>query len=97
MHVVDRGADDFLFFYHCQQSGTEWVARVKNLTRKIITRDGGRVALSSYVRTLPEVGSFTLNLHAQSQTAGPRRQTRGCLWCVKDAYPQPDQPVTEKP
>ena len=65
VHVVDRGADDFLFFYHCQQSGTEWVARVKNLTRKIITPDGGKLALSSYVRTLPEVGSFTLNLRAR--------------------------------
>jgi Transposase DNA-binding/Transposase DDE domain len=65
VHVVDRGADDFLFFYHCQQAGTEWVARVKNLTRKIITPDGGKLALSSYVRTLPEVGSFTLNLRAR--------------------------------
>ena len=65
VHVVDRGADDFLFFYHCQQAETEWVARVKNLTRKIITPDGGKLALSSYVRTLPEVGSFTLNLRAR--------------------------------
>jgi hypothetical protein len=65
VHVVDRGADDFLFFYHCEQAGIDWVARVKNRTRKIIAPDGGELALNSYVRTLPEAGSFTLNLRAR--------------------------------
>ena len=63
MHVVDRGADDFVFFYHCQQAGTEWVARAKSLTRKIITPEGGKMALKSTCGSA-EVGSFTLNLRA---------------------------------
>jgi Transposase DNA-binding/Transposase Tn5 dimerisation domain len=65
VHVVDRGADDFEFFYHCQQTRTHWVARAKNLNRTIITRDGARQELYSYLQTLPEVGSFTLELRAR--------------------------------
>jgi hypothetical protein len=65
VHVVDRGADDFEFFYHCQQTETEWVARAKNLNRTIITPDEARQELNSYLHTLPEAGSFTLNLRAR--------------------------------
>jgi hypothetical protein len=65
VHVVDRGADDFEFFYHCQQTGTDWVARAKSLHRKIMAPDGGKLELSSYVRTLPEAGSFELDLRAR--------------------------------
>jgi Transposase DNA-binding/Transposase Tn5 dimerisation domain len=69
VHVVDRGADDFEFFYHCQQAGTDWVARAKNLNRKIITPDGDKLELSSYLQTLPEAGSFELNLRARPKQA----------------------------
>jgi hypothetical protein len=65
VHVVDRGADDFEFFYHCQQTGTKWVARAKNLNRIIITPQGGQAPLRSYLGTLPEAGSYTLNLRAR--------------------------------
>jgi hypothetical protein len=47
--VVDRGADDFEFFYHCQQTTTDWVARAKSLHRKIIMPDGRELGLSSYL------------------------------------------------
>jgi Transposase DNA-binding/Transposase Tn5 dimerisation domain len=65
VHVVDRGADDFEFFYHCQQTRTEWVARAKNLNRIIITPEGGETPLRSYLGTLPEAGRYTLNLRAR--------------------------------
>jgi hypothetical protein len=65
VHVVDRGADDFEFFYSCQQTETDWVARAKNMTRNIITPEGGKIALGPYVRTLPVAGSFTLKLRAR--------------------------------
>ena len=65
VHVVDRGADDFEFFYHSQQAATGWVARVKNLHQIIIKPDGGEPGLSSYLRTLPEAGLFELNLRAR--------------------------------
>lgn len=65
VHVVDRGADDFEFFSNCQQTETDWVTRAKNLTRNIITPEDGKIALNSYVRSLPEAGSFTLKLRAR--------------------------------
>jgi Transposase DNA-binding/Transposase Tn5 dimerisation domain len=65
VHVVDRGADDFEFFYHCQQAGTDWVARAKNVNRTILTPDGGPLALSAYLQTLPAAGSFALDLRAR--------------------------------
>ena len=65
VHVVDRGADDFEFFYHCQQTQTEWVVRAKNLHRTIITPNGTRQELYTYLHTLPEAGSFTLELRAR--------------------------------
>jgi hypothetical protein len=65
VHLVDRGADDFEFFYNCQQTESDWVARAKSLKRTIITPDGARQQLSSYLHTLPEAGSFTLNPRAR--------------------------------
>ena len=63
--VVDRGADDFEFFHACRQVGQEWVARVKNLHRSILNPDGEGQPLHSYLRTLPEVGGYTLKLRAR--------------------------------
>jgi Transposase Tn5 dimerisation domain len=65
VHVVDRGADDFEFFYHCQQTGNDWVARAKHLKRIIIKPDDNELGLTSYIRTLPEAGSFELDLRAR--------------------------------
>jgi hypothetical protein len=65
VHVVDRGADDFEFFNSCQHTQTDWVARAKALTRNIVTPEGGKIALKSYLRTLPEAGSFTMKLRAR--------------------------------
>jgi hypothetical protein len=63
--VVDRGADDFEFFFHCQQTKTEWVARVKNVNRVVITPKGEERPLKSYLQTLPEAGRYTLELRAR--------------------------------
>jgi Transposase DNA-binding/Transposase Tn5 dimerisation domain len=65
VHVVDRDADDFEFYYRCQQTKNDWVARAKNLNRGIVTPDGARQELNSYLHTLPDAGSFTLNLRAR--------------------------------
>ena len=65
VHVVDRGADDFEFFYHCQQTSTEWVARAKNLNRVAITPGNKELSLKSYLKTLPMAGSYTLDLRAR--------------------------------
>jgi hypothetical protein len=65
VHVVDRGADDFEFYYHCVQTRTHWVARAKSVNRTIIMPDGARQELYSYLQTLPEAGSFTLDLRAR--------------------------------
>ncbi len=67
IHVVDRGADDFEFFYHCQQTETEWVARAKTLPRIIITPEGGKTPLKVYLRALPQAGRYTLNLRARPE------------------------------
>ena len=72
VHVVDRGADDFEFYYHCQKARTDWVARAKSLNRKIIKPDGDQVELSSYLRTLPEAGSFELDLRAPQSSRRER-------------------------
>ena len=65
IHVVDRGADDFEFFYHCQQTETEWVARAKSLIRIIITPEGRKTPLKAHLGTLPQAGRYTLNLRAR--------------------------------
>jgi len=65
IHVVDRGADDFEFFYHCQQTETEWVARAKTLIRIIITPEGRKTPLKVYLGTLPRAGCHTVNLRAR--------------------------------
>jgi hypothetical protein len=65
VHVTDRGADDFEFFYNCQRTETDWVTRAKNVNRNVITPERGKIALNCYVRSLPEAGSFTLNLRAR--------------------------------
>lgn len=65
IHVVDRGADDFEFFSHCQQTGTEWVARAKSLIRIIIAPEGGKTPLKVHLRALPQAGRYTLDLRAR--------------------------------
>jgi Transposase DNA-binding/Transposase Tn5 dimerisation domain len=87
VHVVDRGADDFEFYYHCQQTRTHWVARAKNLNRTVITPDGARQELYSYLQTLPEVGSFTLDLRARPNQ--PARTAKLAVACGKLIMPTP--------
>lgn len=92
VHVVDRGADDFEFFYHCQQAGTDWVARAKNLNRKIITPDGDKLELRSYLQTLPDAGSFTLNLRAR-----PKQPARKAKLVVSYAALSMPTPAIKSP
>jgi Transposase DNA-binding/Transposase Tn5 dimerisation domain len=65
IHVVDRGADDFEFFYHCQQTETGWVARAKSLLRIIVTPASRKTPLKGHLGTLPRAGCYTLNLRAR--------------------------------
>jgi hypothetical protein len=65
VHVADRGADDFEFYYHCQQMRTDWVVRAKSLNRIIITPEGREQPLKEYLDTLPQAGTFTIDLRAR--------------------------------
>jgi hypothetical protein len=87
VHVVDRGADDIEFFYSCQQTETDWVARAKHMTRKVITPEGGNTSLKSYIHKLAEVGSFTLKLRARPKQPARTAKLVVCFGMLKMPTP----------
>jgi hypothetical protein len=74
VHVMDRGADHFEVYCHCQQQRSEWVVRVTQRQRNIIAPDGRRLPLQAYLKTLPLAGTYELELRArgQSREHGPQ-------------------------
>lgn len=70
VHVFDRGGDQFELYCRMARHNTGWVARACQLTRKILTPEGQRMAMSEYLAGLPVVGTYILDLPAnQHQTA----------------------------
>jgi hypothetical protein len=67
VHVADRGADNFEVYCHAQDCQTQWVVRVAQLGRKVLTPAGTEVALRAYLAGLPPAGSTTLELRARPQ------------------------------
>lgn len=65
IHVCDRGADDFEVFCHLGENGCDWVVRASSLHRHILTPDDEKAPLSSYLATLPVVGTYELKLRAR--------------------------------
>ena len=61
---MDRGADNFEVYCHCRQQHTEWVVRVTQKARKVVTPDEATVALSDYLQTLRTAGTYELRLRA---------------------------------
>ena len=84
VHVVDRGADDFEFFYHCQQTQTEWVVRQEPAPNDHhAQRDSaGAVYLLTY-----SAGSRLVHTRAAGtpQPAGADREAGGLLWGTEHA------------
>ena len=77
IHVMDRGADNFEVYCHCQQQRTDWVVRVTQKSRNIISPDGRTMPLSKYLKGLPLAGTYELRLRAHGlQPARGRRKRR---------------------
>jgi Transposase DNA-binding len=67
LHVFDRGGDQFELYCRMARHDTGWVARACQLTRKILTPDGERMAMADYLASLPLAGTYTLDLPANKQ------------------------------
>jgi hypothetical protein len=72
VHVCDRGADNFDVFCHMIEQQTDWVVRVSQQHRLILTPDDERMPLSEYLTTLPLAGTYELHLRARK---GQRART----------------------
>ena len=71
VHVMDRGADNFEVYCHCQQQHTDWVVRVTQKQRGVIVPEGEKTVLKRYLHTLPSRGEYELRLRARA--AQPKR------------------------
>jgi len=65
VHVLDRGADNFEVYCHLQEQEVDWVVRVTQKHRNILTPDGDKVPLKQYLTTLPQAGTYELFLRAR--------------------------------
>lgn len=65
VHVLDRGADHFEVYCHCREQKAEWVVRVTQKQRSILTPDDERMPLKKYLGTLPLSGTYELSLRAR--------------------------------
>jgi len=64
VHVMDRGADNFEVYCHCQQQRADWVVRVTQKSRKVLTPEGTTLPLRSHLQNLPVAGRYELSLRA---------------------------------
>jgi len=62
--VCDRGADNFDVFAHLQTKGDSWVIRAAQLTRKVLTADGGFVKLGELMESAPLFGTYQVYVSA---------------------------------
>jgi hypothetical protein len=77
VHVMDRGADNFEVYCHCQQQRSDWVVRVTQKSRNVSVPNGKTMPLSKYLKTLSVVGSYELRLRAyKAQAARGHRKKR---------------------
>jgi hypothetical protein len=65
VHVLDRGADNFEVYCHCLEQKADWVVRVTQKNRNIITPDNERIPLKEYLGTLPLAGTYELSLRSR--------------------------------
>lgn len=77
VHVMDRGADNFEVYCHCQQQHADWVVRVTQKSRKVIVPDGKTMPLCQYLPRLPVAGTYELQVRGHGpQAARGRRKKR---------------------
>jgi hypothetical protein len=77
VHVMDRGADNFEVYCHCREQHSDWVVRVTQKARNVIVPDERPMPLGKYLRSLPLVGTYELQLRAHgSQPARGHRKKR---------------------
>jgi hypothetical protein len=69
VHVLDRGADNFEVYCHCFKQEADWVVRVTQKQRAILTSDNEQLPLKQYLVTLPLSGSYELSLRARPAQA----------------------------
>ena len=78
VHVMDRGADNFEVYCHCREQRSDWVARVTQKARNVLVLEGRTTPLSAYLKTLPWVGGYELQVRAHGpQAARGHRKKRG--------------------
>lgn len=65
VHVLDRGADNFEVYCHCLAQEADWVVRVTQKQRNILTPDDERIPLAAYLDTLSLSGTYELLLRAR--------------------------------
>lgn len=78
IHVLDRGADNFEVYCHCQVQRCDWVVRVTQRQRKIRTPSGAVRPLADYLATLAVAGTYELSLRAR-----PKHPARTALLEVR--------------
>jgi hypothetical protein len=64
---MDRGADNFEVYCHCQQQAADWVVRVTQKDRRILAPRQKEMPLREYLETLPLAGTYELFLRARPQ------------------------------
>lgn len=74
VHVMDRGADIFEVYCHLLEQRSDWVVRVTQKQRKILTPAGETRSLQTYLATLSEAGSYKLQL--RSRDGHPARSAK---------------------
>jgi hypothetical protein len=72
VHVLDRGADNFEVYCHCQEQKSDWVTRVTQKQRHVLAPHGRRMPLKDYLSELPLSGVYELSLRARPDQ-GARR------------------------
>jgi hypothetical protein len=69
VHVLDRGADNFEVYCHCLEQQADWLVRVTQHERHILTPDDDRMPLEAYLSTLALSGTYALSLRARPSGA----------------------------
>jgi hypothetical protein len=89
IHVMDREADNYEVFCHCQEQRTDWVIRARTLPRKIRVEPQGAktVSLGKYLTTLPVERHFELEVLPKARTRRePARQGRMATMEVRKGH-----------
>jgi hypothetical protein len=74
VHVLDRGADNFDVYCHCQRQRSEWVVRASMLHRKVAGPGGVATTVRDLAAPSPEAGGYILRLRARPKQ--PARRAR---------------------